>query len=61
MAIGAAKAIRLRSSASARLEESVDSSENITRMPGELREGKKEVEPRLLEAVYPKLRRIAAR
>jgi RNA polymerase sigma-70 factor (ECF subfamily) len=39
----------------------VDSHENITRMLGELRAGRKEVESRLLEAVYPELRRIAAR
>jgi RNA polymerase sigma-70 factor, ECF subfamily len=39
----------------------VESPETITRMLGELRAGKKEVEPQLLEAVYPELRRIAAR
>jgi len=38
----------------------VDGRENITRMLGELRAGRKEVESRLLEAVYPELRRIAA-
>ena len=35
------------------------SSEDITRMLGELRAGRKEVESRLIEAVYPELRRIA--
>jgi RNA polymerase sigma-70 factor, ECF subfamily len=38
----------------------VESPENITRMLGELRAGRREAESRLLEAVYPELRRIAA-
>ena len=38
----------------------METQENITRMLGELRAGKREVESRLLEAVYPELRRIAA-
>lgn len=42
------------------LEESVETHENITRMLDELRAGRREVESRLLEAVYPELRRIAA-
>jgi RNA polymerase sigma-70 factor, ECF subfamily len=46
--------------ASVRLEKSVETHENITRMLGELRAGRREVESRLLEAVYPELRRIAA-
>ncbi len=39
----------------------VSGSEDITRMLGELHAGKREVESRLVEAVYPELRRIAAR
>jgi RNA polymerase sigma-70 factor (ECF subfamily) len=39
----------------------VASSEDITRMLGELRAGRREVESRLMEAVYPELRRIAGR
>ena len=38
----------------------METRETITRMLGELRAGRKEVESRLLEAVYPELRRIAA-
>lgn len=41
-------------------EESVETHENITRMLDELRAGRREIESRLLEAVYPELRRIAA-
>jgi RNA polymerase sigma-70 factor, ECF subfamily len=41
-------------------EESVENGENITRMLDELRAGRREVESRLIEAVYPELRRIAA-
>jgi hypothetical protein len=37
----------------------VETHENITRMLDELRAGRREVESRLLEAVYPELRRIA--
>lgn len=37
------------------------SSEDITRMLGELRAGRRDVESRLIEAVYPELRRIAGR
>jgi RNA polymerase sigma-70 factor, ECF subfamily len=39
----------------------VATSEDITRMLGDLRAGRKEVESRLMEAVYPELRRIAGR
>lgn len=38
----------------------METHKNITRMLGELRAGRREVESRLLEAVYPELRRIAA-
>ena len=38
----------------------METHENITRMLDELRAGRREVESRLLEAVYPELRRIAA-
>jgi RNA polymerase sigma-70 factor (ECF subfamily) len=38
----------------------VANGENITRMLDELRSGRREVESRLLEVVYPELRRIAA-
>jgi RNA polymerase sigma-70 factor, ECF subfamily len=41
-------------------EASVANGENITRMLDELRSGRREVESRLLEVVYPELRRIAA-
>ena len=38
----------------------METHKDITRMLGELRGGRREVESRLLEAVYPELRRIAA-
>ena len=38
----------------------MENGENITRMLDELRAGRRDVEPRLIEAVYPELRRIAA-
>lgn len=39
----------------------MDDTGEITRLLAELREGKQEAESRLVEAVYPELRRIAAR
>jgi RNA polymerase sigma-70 factor, ECF subfamily len=39
----------------------MDSSGDVTRLLGEIRNGKRDAEPRLMEAVYPELRRIALR